>query len=182
MKEIRIKKSNFKIIFLAFFGLVFAFLCLDMFLNAEEYVSFVFRYEIFIKVFGIIGFVFTTLIIVLIALKYFKNSYGLTINDKGIIDNSSVVSLGLIEWKDIIGIREKNISTTQILLIDVQDSDKYLKKGKNIFISMLLKVNLKTYGTPILISDKSLKCTFEELNNIVKEQYRIYGNVGNVSN
>jgi hypothetical protein len=176
MEEIKIKKSNFKIILLSIVGILFGVLCLNMFLNPEKYISYVFRNESFIKVFGLLGFIFMSLSIILIAVKYFKNSFGLVIDKNGITDNSSVASVGLIEWKDIKGIRKNNVMSTQFLLIDVYDSDKYIKKSKNTFVSILLKTNLKTYGTPISISDKALKCSFKELESIINEQYQSYIN------
>lgn len=174
MEEIRIKKSNFKLILFLLSGIVFAILFINMFLNPNNYTSYLFRYALLIKIFGVVGFFFTFLSVIFIIIKNFKNSFGLAVNEKGIIDNSSVASVGLIEWKDIKGIRENNVMSTSFLLIDVYDNKKYIEKPKNIFISMLLKINLKTYGTPISISNKSLKCDFNELRSLINEQYKLH--------
>jgi hypothetical protein len=98
----------------------------------------------------------------------------LIIDKNGIIDSSSVGSVGLIEWGDIKGIRKTNVMSTQFLLIDVYDNDKYIKNAKNNFVSILLKTNTKTYGTPISISNKALKCSFEELDKIINDQYQSF--------
>lgn len=174
MQEIKIKKSNSKIILLTILGMIFGVLSFYMFKNPNKFISFIFRNELFIKVFGLISFVFMILCIVLIVKKYYKSSFGLIIDKNGIIDSSSVGSVGLIEWGDIKGIRKTNVMSTQFLLIDVYDNDKYIKNAKNNFVSILLKTNTKTYGTPISISNKALKCSFEELDKIINDQYQSF--------
>jgi hypothetical protein len=174
MKEIIIKKNNTKIILLLSAGIIFGFLCLNMFLNPDKYISFIFRNSLFIKFFGLIASILIFISIILIVAKNIKNSYGLKITEEGIIDNSSVSSIGLVKWKDIIGIRERNVLSTQFLLIDVINVNEYLDKAKNKFVLSLLKSNLKMYGTPITISPVALKCNFEELQKMLNDNYELY--------
>lgn len=174
MEVIRIKKNLTKIILLLIGSAIFGVLCLNMFLNPDEYVSFIFRSTLFIKIFGLIGSVFTFIGIVLIVIKNIKKNYGLLITEDGIIDNSSVGSIGLILWKDVKKISQRKFMSTQFLLIDVRNPNEYLDKAKNKFILSLLKSNLRIYGTPLAISSVALKCNFDELKTILDDNYKIY--------
>lgn len=174
MEIIRIKKNLTKIILLLIGSVIFGVLCLNMFLDPDKYVSFVFRSTLFVKFFGLTGSVLTFIGIVLIAFKNIKNNYGLLITEDGIIDNSSVGSIGLILWKDVKKMRQRKFMSTQFLLIDVRNPNEYLDKAKNKFILSLLKSNLRMYGTPLAISSVALKCNFNELETILNDNYKIY--------
>ena len=138
--------------------------------NPEKFVSAVFRNSIFIFLAGILACLFFGYISIIISKKLFDNKVGLTVNEKGIIDNTSGMEIGLIEWSDIIDIRTGQVKSTKFLLIDVTDSEKYLKKV-NPFKARMMKLNSKMYGTPLSISSNSLKCSFDELEKTIKNQF-----------
>ena len=102
--------------------------------------------------------------------KLFDNKVGLTIDNTGITDNSSGVSVGLIEWRDIKNIRTEQVMSTKFLLVEVLQPEKYLERG-NSLQSKLMKGNLKMYGTPVAIASTTLQCNFAELESTLKTQF-----------
>ncbi|SKB97025.1 hypothetical protein SAMN05660841_03353 [Sphingobacterium nematocida] len=114
----------------------------------------------------VLSFVFTVALI-----QIFFKGEGVSIDSKGLLDNSSLVSVGLIEWDDITSIRTGKINATRFLLIDVKNPEEYLSRfGK--LKSWWLKVNAGSFGTPISISAGLLECSFDELENWIREGYK----------
>ena len=99
--------------------------------------------------------------------KITQRKIGLTIDETGITDNSSAVSLGLIEWQDIKSVRTAKIMTTKFLLIDTVRPKKYLVRCNEMKLR-LVKANMEMYGTPISISSNTLKISFNELEKVVQ--------------
>lgn len=103
-----------------------------------------------------------------------KNT-GLIINSEGIVDNSSPIALGLIKWEDILRIRKIQISSITFLLIDLKNQEKYLK-DVNKLKAWWLRVNARSYGTPISINAAFLTCKFSELEDIITNAHEKYLN------
>jgi hypothetical protein len=102
--------------------------------------------------------------------KITRRKIGLTIDETGITDNSSGVSLGLIEWQDIKSVRTVKIMSTKFLLIDTIRPKKYLVRCNEMKLR-LVKANMEMYGTPISISSNTLKISFNELENVVQSAF-----------
>ncbi len=94
--------------------------------------------------------------------KLFDNKPGLVINQQGLIDNSSAVSGKLIKWSDIEGLEISQIQSTKFILIFVHNPQHYIDQASYVG-RFWMKMNHKTYGTPLSISSNSLKCNFDEL-------------------
>lgn len=129
--------------------------------------------SIFLLIIGLVAILFFGAIAVSCFVKLFDTKPGLIINQQGIIDNSTGVSIGLINWKDITGIRTRKVESTRFLLIDVKDANKYLDRA-NSFKRKILAGNQKVYGTPISIPSNAIKCNFKELEKIVTEAFEKY--------
>lgn len=99
--------------------------------------------------------------------KYFDSGPGLIINQNGIIDNTSGVSIGLIDWESITGIRSKQIMSTQLLLIDTNDPEKFVAKASGIK-AKIMRTNYNMYGTPLSITATTLKYDAAELEELLK--------------
>ena len=102
--------------------------------------------------------------------KITQKRIGLTIDETGITDNSSAVSLGLIEWQDIKSVRTAKIMSTKFLLIDTVRPKKYLVRCNEMKLR-LVKANMEMYGTPISISSNTLKISFNELENMLQAAF-----------
>lgn len=122
---------------------------------------------------GFVSVVFFGAIAIFGSKKLFTTSAGVIIDEKGIIDNSSGVSIGLIEWNDIEGITTTNVMSNRFLLIHVSNPEKYLASA-NKAKARIMTANMKMVGTPISISPNSLLCNFAELEQIVTTAFEKY--------
>lgn len=119
---------------------------------------------------GGVGFAFFLLIGIFIFKKLFDKAAGLTINDKGIIENTNGLSVRLVEWKDITDIEAINVSGQKLILVKVKKPEKYVDKASNNAQKRLLRLNVKQYGTPIFITANSLQMRFDELFTLLTEE------------
>ena len=125
----------------------------------------VFHDVIFITV--IIFFGFTALIYLKMILS---TKPTLSISEKGICDN---VSFGMIEWEDVAGFRKVRVQKQDYILILLENPEKCIEKF-NFFKQKWLSLNLKQYGTPVMIHTGNLKIDQEELLNIVRKEWAEY--------
>lgn len=82
----------------------------------------------------------------------FDPKIGMVIDENGINNNSSGVSVGLINGKDISSISTLKIASTKFILIESTNPDKYINRAKNGLSKRAMKANTKMYGTYISIS------------------------------
>ena len=125
----------------------------------------VFHDMIFIVV--IIFFGFTALIYLKMILS---TKPVISISEKGICDN---VFFGLIEWEDVAGFRKVRVQKQDYILILLETPEKYIEKF-NFFKQKWLSLNIKQYGTPVMIHTGNLKIEQEELLNIVRKEWAEY--------
>jgi len=108
--------------------------------------------------------------------KLFDDKPGLAIGPDGIQDNSSAVSVGLIEWGDISGFRAVKVRSTKFIMIDVRNPESYIAKAKNGVVKKAMELNRALYGSPLAITSTSLKYNFTELEYLLLEAYEKYKN------
>lgn len=97
---------------------------------------------------------------------------GLTINRQGIIDNSSGVSAGPIPWSDIHEIKITQVMGQKFLMIIVGNPEDYLEKVRNPLKRNAMKINHKSYGSPISISSNALQTNFDELHKLLNAKMK----------
>ena len=142
-----------------------------MVINPEKFVSSIFRNQETIRISGIAGVVFFGICFVIIVLKLFDKKPGLIIDQFGITNNSNATSMGLIEWDDITGIEKKQIMSTKFLILHTNKPEKYINRAKHSISKYAMKLNFKTYGSPISIASNSLKINFDELETLITSEY-----------
>lgn len=109
--------------------------------------------------------------------KLIGNSHALIIDEKGIVDNASGVSAGLVEWKDITETFIPSIDTSQqFIFIHVKNPKHYIERKRNIVSKLFMKANYKFYGTPITIPTKMLGCDPASLEKNLSEYFSKYYN------
>lgn len=123
---------------------------------------------------GIASVIFFGLVAVTIFRKFSDKKPGLTINLHGIIDNSSGVSVGLIPWTDIQAIKMSQIMNQKFLMFIVRNPEEYLDKVTNPLKRNAMKMNFKTYGSPISISSNALDINFEDLHKLLIDKMNEY--------
>ncbi|WP_079240581.1 STM3941 family protein [Chryseobacterium indologenes] len=175
MNTIEIKSSKTKLILLVLGSLIFTILGVFFVVSPHKFASFIFRSVTIIRMVGIVAILFFGLCLIILIKSLLTKKFNLIINEKGIIDNSSYVSVGLIFWNDINSIKRIDVVSTKFLIINVKDPNKYLNKQSGIKRKILERTN-KIYGTPISISSATLSYNFDEFEKTISEFYNEYKN------
>jgi len=128
--------------------------------------------ETFVSIVGIASILFFGACLLFITKKMFDTKIGLVIDENGINDNSSGVSVGLINWEDISGISASEIASSKFILIETTNPDKYINRANNGLAKRAMKANTKMYGTPISISSNTLKIKHKALLDIIERGYQ----------
>lgn len=165
--EIVIPISKRKIILLTIGGLVFVGLGLLFVTNPEKYTSPIMRNPTVIFISGVASILFFGLCTPFIFKKLWDKSPGLIITDDGILDNSSGVSVGQINWADIEDIFVLKIYRQKLIMLQVKNPKDYINKQTSGFKRKMMTLNYKMYGTPLSITPNGLKISFEGLLSIL---------------
>lgn len=154
---------------IAFVGLGIWFL-----INPPKISNPIFVNPTLIFIVGLTSVLFFGLAAVTIFRKFSDKKPGLIISRHGITDNSSVVSAGLIPWTDIQEIKISQVMSQKFLMFIVSNPQDYLDKVTNPLKRIAMKMNYKTYGSPISISSNALRTNFNELQNLLVEKMNEY--------
>ena len=172
-EEIAIPLSKTKIILLAIGALIFVIVGIWFLYDLSKFAGSSYRQRSseFIQIIGIVAVIFFGICAIFAFRKLFDKKQGLVINDKGITDNSSAVSAGLIKWSDIIAIDAVKVHSQKFIMIEVSNPVEYIDRKKNRISKMAMRANYNRYGSPISISANSLKTDFNELKSLIDQQY-----------
>lgn len=102
--------------------------------------------------------------------KLLDKTIGLTVDARGITDNTNASSVGLVSWEDITEIKTGQIMSNKFLLIYTANPEKYIARKAG-FYKKIVMGNMKMYGTPITITSSTLKCSFAELEKHISSQF-----------
>jgi hypothetical protein len=102
-----------------------------------------------------------------------KKDAGIQFNANGIIDQSTQISAGLIEWKAVSAI-ETNASKKMILVF-VKKPEVFIKNAKNRAVKQLYERNMQLYKTPLIIEAGYLDVSFDELKKLAEEYWKRFG-------
>ena len=131
----------------------------------------VFGNPVFIFTSAVANILFFGLAAFLFIKKLSDKAVGLTINDKGIIDNSSGVSGGLVLWSDVKEIKVAQVMSQKFLMVIVKNPQDYIKRQTNTFKRKTIALNFKYYGSPISISANALATNFDTLNELLQQKF-----------
>lgn len=174
METINISLSKKKILLFIFGSLVFVILGILFTIFPDKFTTLLIRNILLIRLIGIIAVLFFGFALITLTRKVlFDKNLGIIINEKGIIDNSSFVAVGLIKWEDIISIEKSKVRSTNFLLIKVKKPENYID-NQNPIKSKLLKANYKSYDTPISISSNFISCNFNQLEKLILNRFEQY--------
>lgn len=104
------------------------------------------------------------------------NKVSVTLDEKGLKNNGTF--MGLIEWKSISHFELKKAMGRKFIVIHLNDVDAFLKTKRKMS-RMLMKSNVKRFGSPAVISefefDKDVEMVVDELNEakIASKNYSI---------
>ena len=163
--------SKTKLIFLTFAAVCLVAVGVWLYMNADQFPE---KSPLFAKLVGVAGVIFSGAGAAYGFLKLFDSAPGLIVDSKGIFDNSSGISAGLIPWTDITGFKVGSIQRQRFLSIEVRNPDKYIQRASGLK-RLLVSLNARYFGGPIHISSTSLKISFDQLLRIVGEMHVKYG-------
>jgi hypothetical protein len=121
-----------------------------------------------------LGVIFIGVLAVAIFNKLRDNRPGLVVSDEGITDNSSGVSAGFIPWSDVLEIKPFSLFGGHSLRIIVKNPEEYIQRQSGAFKRWLMRRNYKSFGAAIAISSGSIRCSFEELEDLVNRRFKAY--------
>ena len=170
--EIQFSKTKMTMTFLG--SLAFVGLGLWFLLNPPKSNHWLFGNPTFIFVAGLASVLFFGLVAITIFRKFSDKKAGLIISRQGITDNSSGVSAGLIPWTDIKEIKVSQMMNQKFLMIIVSNPQDYLDKVTNPLKRNAMKMNYKTYGSPISISSNALHTNFDDLERLLVQKMNEY--------
>ncbi len=170
--EIPLSKTKMTLTFLG--SLVFVGIGIWFLINPPKSNHWLFDNPAVIFIAGLASVIFFGLIAVTIFRKLLDKKPGLIISKQGITDNSSGVSAGLIPWADIQEIKISQVMNQKFLMFIVRNPNDYLDKVTNRLKKNAMKLNYKTYGSPISISSNSLQTNFDDLYKLLIEKMNEY--------
>lgn len=158
--EIPLSKTK---IFLHLLGSIF-FVALWVFIFVEIEPFF------FIDIIGYFGVLFFGFIFIVLMRKIFDRRPGLIIDQNGITDNTNYTSVGLIEWDDILGIDTYQVHSTKMIVIQIDEPEKYIRRAKNSLVEKSMRMNQSMSGSPLSIISGSLKINHDDLERLLWEE------------
>lgn len=173
-EQIEIPLSKTKMMMTFFGSLLFVGLGLWFLINPPKSNHWLFGNPTVIFIAGIASVLFFGLVAVTIFRKFSDKKPGLIINKQGITDNSSGVSAGLIPWTDIQEITISQVMNQKFLMFIVRNPEFYLDKVTNPLKRNAMKMNYKTYGSPISVSANALQTNFDDLHKLLIEKMNEY--------
>ena len=161
--------SNKKKAFLLLIGsLVFVIGGIYMFINADSDTGFRARSPLFTKIIGVVSILFFGIGIFGSIKQLIRNRLMLIINGRGL--NLNPKKNDLLEWKNIEGFREINISGTRIIIIHVDNGKEIIEKEKSKLIKKLMEFNLNSYGSPYNISASTMNIKPNQLLDLLNQK------------
>lgn len=145
-------------------------------MNPEKFTSWRHSSSTMVLIVGILGVTFFGICLLFYARKMFDKTPGLIVNDKGIYDNASGISVGFIPWNDIVEIKETVVINQSFVNIVVKNPDKYIETQKNIFKRKLVQINYNFFGTVIAIPSVSINSEFNDLKRILQQEFEKHKN------
>ena len=166
--EIPLSKRNLAFMLLGAAGFVVAGLLL-LFLP-ENFGLFTGR-PVVLRIVGLVSVLFFGLMGYWIGRRFLADQPGLRIDEQGITDYSSGTSIGLIEWADIQDLDTTRVGTERFLVLVTDQPEKYIERAPNGLVRNAMRANHRMTGSPLNISARSLQISFEELVELIQQEW-----------
>lgn len=168
-KEILLSKRKTLILMIG--ALLFILLGAWFSLEPSRFVGGMFRQELLIRVVGVACLLFFGFALVQAIRQFIRPKAGLRFSADGIDIDLGNNFRGLIEWRQIAGFSETQVSGQHLIMINLENPDAFIEKETSKFRKKIMKFSNETYGSPIAISATGLRTTHEELLQTVREYF-----------
>lgn len=131
-------------------------------------------------VFGFIGIAFLFTLPLWIKGAVFlhrERDAGVVISEEGVSDISAGNQIGVIQWKDVCGVKEvtdREFPQYRYVVLMVDNPNEYILREPSRTKQRSLVLKMHYYGSPICISNRHLAVSFGELDRAIRSEYKQY--------
>ncbi len=173
--KVEIPISKIKLVLFSILAMAFVIAGFFFVMQPENFESPFSKNEQVIRLVGIASVVIFGGCFLWIVKRLFEDKIGLKIDENGITDHSSGVSIGFIDWNDIVGIETYKISSTKFVVLLTDKPDKYIAKASNRFVKKAMQSNHRMCGSPLTINANSLKISAQKLEELIIDKWLEWG-------
>jgi len=102
--------------------------------------------------------------------KLFDPAPGLVLDERGLTDNCSALSAGMIPWSDITGFQVRQIQSQRLLYVMLRDPDGYVARCGPVKRA-LLGINRRIAASPVALNTVALSIDFDGLVALVEQHF-----------
>ena len=177
-KRVEIQLSKAKLVKLLIFSILFLIAGLWLVIKQPEIRNVFFNNPIVKNLAGYGGTLMGAIGIYFYSKKLFDKRPGLIIDEKGIVENATVFSFGLIPWTDIAEIYDNSIqvsmaSKQSFITIGLTNPDIYIAREGSAIKRKLMELNLKNYGSPVHISTNGFEMNHHKVLELLTERFEM---------
>ena len=132
-----------------------------------------FSYPLLVVFFGGLGALLFGAATIAALLQLIRPRLALSLNAQGLVDHARN-GFGLIPWSEVLGIGSADIVGNRMLVIRVRDPQAYINRGHR-WRRASLNMNLKTLGSPVVVSATALDIGHEPLLALCRGYLEKYG-------
>lgn len=169
----RIKKKKFKIITILIIVIILLACCVVAIQNPGKYTFVLLPSKYLVIILCVLGIItIPYLCNFLIGLVFNKNAF-FEINETGIYNGLGFIKKKQIDWRFIKEIDTVNYQGIFRIRVKVYDNKSFIE-NTDFITQFILRQIIKELGTPVLLDNIYLNCTFEELEKAVLDGWEKY--------
>jgi len=174
-KKMKIEKRNFKVVSILMLIVILFVWCVITVQNPEKYTFVLLPSKYLVLILSIIGMMAMIYLFIFFIKLIFNKKAFFEINEKGIYNGLGFTKEKQIEWNNIKKVDIINYKGIPRIRINLYNDHPFIE-NTDFITKFILKQTIKDLGTPIIIDNVYLKCSFDELSKIILESWEKYKN------
>ncbi|MFN1217156.1 STM3941 family protein [Chryseobacterium kwangjuense] len=171
----KIEKKVFKIVNILIVILILFICCVLAIQHPEKYIFILLPSKYLVLILSIIGIVAIIYLSFFLIRLIFARKAFFEINEKGIHNGLGLTKEKQIEWNNIEEVDIINYKGIQRIRIKLYNYHPFIE-NTDFITKFILKQTVNDLGTPIIIDNVYLKCSFDELSKIILDSWKKYKN------
>lgn len=168
MKTNKIKLMSVKVYAILFILLLTFLWSIMVVINPEKFIYILLPNKFVATLIGALGILFIPVVFYYLVKMAFHSKAYFLVDETGIHNGVSPFSKKSIVWESITEIR---VFKKQKKIGVYVKNDKVYYDSLNPVIKMLIALNFKKFGTPLILDSIYLNCSFDEFENLIIEKY-----------
>ena len=153
---------------LFFCGICLLLICFSLTKNDNSFLPVAL---IYVKnILAILGVVLFGTLALLVVMRLLRLSDGLFITEEGITDKSSAAASTPIKWSEISKVETRVIRGQSIMSIYLKYPQEYIAHEPNPLRRLVMRHNMKYYGSPAHIATANVKSSPDELQQLISSR------------